>query len=288
MSTGADDLNPYAPPTADTAPAEPRRGRGRRKARGLQEALDRLEEHLADRGEVENDRTAAGRRFRVLTMVLGALFLGSLALAGAGLGDTRSPMLPIGIGLGAFMGIMAAILLVMDLSLVDRAAPSSPDATLKSYLKAIPMARYGYAWATLSPTARDQEVRAPELSPVITGGGDFSLRDVSGMKDYAGSFARPGQGQMRSMAVKRVTLGSVDGDVAEVSAVLAFQSWPQWVNAVIIASFVLFRPLVILGAIFYFATRKRREVSVTATMLRGSNGAWYLYDADLLGDLAES
>ncbi len=144
------------------------------------------------------------------------------------------------------------------------------------------MNRSGYAWATLCPTAREQRVMTPSLGPVVTGDGDFSLDDPAGMKAYLASFARPGQGQIRTMTVTRVTLRSIDGDVAEVDATLAFQSWPQWVSIVMAVSFVIFRPLALVGAVFYFALRKRHEASCTKTMLRGQNGAWYVYDGDLL------
>ena len=151
------------------------------------------------------------------------------------------------------------------------------------------MARYGYAWAMLSPTARGSRRERARA-----GARDDRRRGLLhaghlGMKAYAGTFAPAGE---RSDAEH----GGEAGDAARRRRrrgrgrrrSSTFQSWPQWVNFVIIASFVLFRPLVILGAIFYFATRKRREVSITGTMLRGSTGAWYLYDADLLGNVAES
>src|SRR5262249_30289591 len=150
-----------------------------------------------------------------------------------GLDQATGPMLPIGIGLGIITGILAGVSLAMDLSLVERGKPSSPEAALKSFFKAIAMGRNGHAWAALCPTAREQTVGAPSLGPVVVGSGDFSMDNESGMKAYAATFARPGQSQMRTMAVKRVTLRSVDDDVAEVDVVLAFQSWPQWVSIVL-------------------------------------------------------
>jgi hypothetical protein len=285
MSDEADPVNPYTPPAPETGERRGRRARGRRKVRGsLREALERLDEHLADPGEVERDRAAAGRRFRPLTVVCGVLFVLMMGVCALGFaeGNTRGGLLPLGVGLGIVTGILGAVSLIFDLSLVDRAGPSSPEATLKSFFRSMSLGRHGYAWAVLSPTAREQDVHAPELGAVVTGGGTFSVDDPSGLKGYIATFARPGQGQMRSMSVKRVTLGSIDGDVAEVSATLAFQSWPQWVNVVMVLSFVLFRPLVILWLILYFAVRKRHEVRVTRTLLRGRTGAWYLYQADLL------
>jgi len=282
MSDDSEEQNPYAPPRADTEQSKVRRRRARSHGRGdVAEALERLDEHLSDPAEVAVDRVAAGRRFRPLTLILGALLVPSLAMLIAGLGDSHSVMVPIGVGLTVFTLAVGLISLFLDLALVERGKPSSPEAALKSFLKSLSMGRFGYAWSALCPTAREQTVNAPALGPVETGAGEFSLETEAGVKAYATTFARSGQGQMRSMAVKRMTVQSLEDDVAEVEAVLAFQSWPQWVNALIVVSFVIFRPLALVGAVFYFVTRKRHEASVTKTMLRGRNGAWYLLDADL-------
>ena len=166
---------------------------------------------------------------------------------------------------------------------MQRGRPSTPEAALKGFFKAIVAARFGYAWAALSPSAREQTVRAPALGDVVTGTGEYSLQDQAGMKAYATSFAKAGDGMMRTMAVKRISVGHVDGDVATLDAELAFQSWPRWVSGVMAVGFVLFRPAVLVGVILYFAMRKRHETRVTKTLLRGRNGAWYVYDAELLG-----
>jgi hypothetical protein len=288
MSDDATDTNPYAPPRAEAEPPG-RRARSRHRARAdLREALERLDEHVADAEAVAYDRKAAGPRIRPLTWITGVLLVASVALIAAGMGEAVGAMLPVGVGLGIVSGTLLAVTLSMDLTLVQRGQPSSPEDALKSFFKAIPRGRHGYAWAALSPTAREQSVGAPVLDPVRTGSGTFSMSQESGLKAYTGTFARQGQGQARTMAVKRVTVRAVDGDVAEVDVVLAFQSWPQWVSIVLVVSFVLFRPAVLIGAVLYFVTRKRREVSVTKTMLRGQDGAWYVYDADVIEGAADA
>jgi hypothetical protein len=188
------------------------------------------------------------------------------------------------------VGLIAVLLLVRDLSFVEQGQPSSPEAALEIFLNAVRQGRYGYAWAGLSPTAREQMVSAPELGPVITGSGEFSMGAPAGMKAYARTFAVSGQGHARTMAVKRMTLRSSEDDVAEVDVVLAFQSFPQWVSvlglgalsapSLVSPSFPQWMGPLIAG-VLVFVTRKRHEESVTKTMLRGQNGAWYVYDADL-------
>ncbi|MGO8994011.1 MAG: hypothetical protein ACLQVI_11830 [Polyangiaceae bacterium] len=280
----APDLsNPYAPPRSDgagewrSAPAAPYR------TDDLGEALRRLNEFVADPRNLESDTRARGARFRTVGWVCLALGLLGAVLAGmAGTQGIDSAFLYVGVLIGAVFAIIGLAALAMDLSLVSRSVPAPPDKTLKSFLKAIVMARYGYAWTCLSPSARDQTVPSPPLGPVQTLPGTFPLRGEADMKAYAMSFARTSGSVMRAMGVQKVILGPVEGDVARVEAHLSFQSWPRWVSIIAIVGFVVFRPLVILGAIFYFVMRKRHSVRVMKTMLRAHNGVWYVYDGDVV------
>jgi hypothetical protein len=283
------DLNPYAPPQADTEGlARPAR-RKKRRSSELRGALDRLEAHLADAEAVAHDRRVAGPRFRKITWICGGLVAICLVFAAVGIGDRSFvPLLVGGLSIGALFAFLGLITLLMDLALVPRAAPATPDATLKSFFKALATGRHGYAWATLCPDAREQTVSAPSLGAVAVGIGDFTCQTEDDVKSYGATFARAGGSQMRTMAVKRVQLERVDGDVATVTIGLKFQSWPGWVTAVTMIGVVLFRPVLLLGAILYFVTRKQHEVQVTKTLLRGSNGAWYVYDADVLESAGEA
>lgn len=281
MSDEAGEPNPYAPPKADDREVRPRARRAH--ARGdIHDALARLDEHLSDPANVEADRRAAGPRIRVFTWGSALVFVILLGVSLALQGSQEPLIFGIGIGLGAVAGVLALVSLIMDLLVVPHGTPSSPEAAFKSFLRAVSMGRFGYTWAALSPTAREQTVRTPALGEVVTVDGEFTMSSEAGMKQYAGAFARPGGAQMRQMAVKKVTLVSTDGDVAEVRAELSFQSWPRWVTILMVVGFILLRPLALIGVVLFFVLRKRHEVTVTKTLLRGRNGAFYLYDADIL------
>lgn len=275
------DLNPYAPPKASTE-GPSRRSGGRRKRGDIEDALARLDEHLSDPERVRADREAAGPRVRVVTIVFAALTVLGIVFIVAGAPSSRSPLLPIGIIVSAVFGILAIALLVLDLSLVPYGQGSTPEAALKSVFKSMSSGRFGYAWSRLSPSAREQRVRTPVLGEIAVDPGDFSMAHQDDVKGYVNSFARPGGGQMRTMAVKRMSVVDVQDDVAVIEAELAFQSWPRWVSVAMGVGFILFRPLIIVGVILYFVMRKRHEVRVTKTLLKGRDGAWYLYDADLV------
>lgn len=276
------DLNPYAPPKADTDGFSSR-SRDRRHARAdLNEALARLDEHLSDPEKVRQDLAAAGPRVRPVTIVMGiigAAGIGGLVLSIAG---PPGPLFVVSLIATIFFGVLGAVLLVLDLSLVPHGQGSPPEAALKSYLKAMGMGRNGYAWAALCPTAREQTVSTPALGEIETAPTRVAMENQEAMKSYAGSFARAGGNQMRTMAVKRVTVVDVKEDVAVVEAELSFQSWPRWVSIIIAVSFVIFRLAAVIGLVLYFVLRKRHETRVQKTLIRGRDGAWYVFDADLL------
>jgi hypothetical protein len=284
------DLNPYAPPKAAMTEAAPRR-RSKAKRADLRAALEALEEHLADPANVAADLQAAGPRIRALTWgfgAVGALALGFLALTFT---DNEFDVNMIAGFTGGIGALIAIISLVFDVLLAPRDRAGSPEETAKSIYRAIRFARFGYVWAALSPTARDQSVKAPEIPPVDVKEGVYPMRESGtskpweGIKHYTGAFARPGGGSVRTMTVKNVALVEEDGDVARVELQLDFQSYPMWVNIVVGISFALFRPAAIVGLILIFALRKRYSCTAQKTLLRGSNGCWYLFDADLVGNV---
>jgi hypothetical protein len=272
------ELNPFAPPLEQVhVPL------GRATASGeLADALGQLAAHTQNANAMERDREAAGPRVRIATMVFGGLFV--LALIASVLGSLNDEkfLLVVGLVFAGLFALFAIILLVLDLSLVVRGSPSTPEVALKSYLRAITTGRNGYAWAALAPTARRQIVAVPSLGPIPVGFGELSMQDMVGAKAYFASFARPGNGQIRQMAIKRITLAHDGGDVAKLDVELTFHSYPQWVSIVVAIGFVLFRPLVLVGLIVLLAMRKRCSVAVQKTLLRAPTGAWYIHDANLL------
>lgn len=268
--------NPYAPPRTDVvAPYVPAPGAHDRPDIAM--ALARLHAHVGDPRSVEADRQASGARVRPIGWVLlalgpciavGMMFLNDLAVAGAAFG---------------FILFFIGVLIVgLDLSLTSRSTPAPPEKALKSFLRAIAMARDGYAWECLCPTAREQTVASPRLDPVQTTPGQFRLFGKAELKAYLTSFARGGGSVVRRLTFKDVQVGVREGEVVRVQAELHFQSWPRWVSITTMVGLIVFRPLVIIGAVAYFVTRKRRVVRVLKTMLCAQNGVWYVYDGDVL------
>lgn len=279
------DINPYAPPKADDgahANAKPAY-RQRRRGGGVEEAIERLRAHVADAEAMAADRAKIGARIR-------RVGLGCAVVAGAGglgaIGFAQASHMEWCAGLSGLVAgvafVIAIIVIPMDLSLVPREAPATPEATLKSFIKGIAMGRSGYAWATLCPSAREQAVATPELAPVETSPGEFSLATEDGFKAYVTSFARSVAGTMRTMSAKAYRVREVDGEVARVDVDLVFQSWPQWVSFVMAVGAAIFLPAIVIGVILFFVMRKTRKVTTTKTLLKASTGAWYVYDGELL------
>lgn len=283
------EFDAYAPPEADVSPSAPKKKSKKKKSvsKDIAHALERLEEHLADAKAVELDRKEAGGRLRIPTIVfiiVSFLVVGATVIALNGNIGTRSDGVDFAFGVfAAFIVFLTIILVVTDLRFVRRDQPAAPEETLKYFFRAITLARLGYAWASLCPTAREQMVESPALGDIPVGPGTFTLRSTKDLKDYTQTFARPGNGQMRTMQIKRASLIREDGDVAIVEVQAVFQAWPQWAQIVSVIGFVIMR---LLGAVLYFvlflALRKTHEIIFRKTLIRGSNGVWYVYSPELI------
>lgn len=285
-----DEFDAYAPPVADSGKAAPKKRKKKSAVMlgAVADAIDRLNEHLADANAVALDRQEIGGKLRRPTIVFVVLtvLMGLVALVTIGSRETSFGMDPIVFAsalLAGFLLFITIILVAVDLQFASRDVPTSPENTTKYFFKAIAMARFGYAWATLCPTAREQSVETPSLGPIPVGEGTFTLRRPNDLKDYTATFARPGNGQMRTMQIKRAELVNEDGDVATVEVTAVFQSWPQWAQLISVVAFVVIRLIgIILFLILFFSLRKNHEVTFRKTLIRGSNGIWYVYSPDVL------
>lgn len=291
------DTNPYAPPTADESGAPAPKKRRRRGKKAIEAALAELDEHLSRPENVERDRRATGGKLRRVTIFFLAFGFVALVFGLLMPGYERGVAGMILLMFGALFLVIGGIAAAVDFSLEGRDVPGTPLRTLKSHLKSIALGRYGYTWATLSPTARKQSVNAPDLGLVAGGIGTFSMETEAGFKMYSNTFARPAGGQMRSMQLKNPTVVSQDGDVAVVQGTMLFQSWPQWANILLGMGGVFAAragqraggALVLVGVLAAVAglvgllmLRKKHQVTVRRTLIRGRNGCWYLLDADIL------
>jgi hypothetical protein len=288
------EFNPYAPPAAEVGEvARPaKKGKKKKLSGAIAEAIERLNEHLDDAGAVAFDRKEAGGKLRTVTIlfvVFAVAFIGAAAYFATNIRRSNDEVAAIAIGVLAFVfALLAVVLVVADVQMPPRDEPRPPEETLKHFFKAISLGRFGYAWAALCPTAREQKVETPILGQIPVGSGPFALRRTEDLKQYTQAFARPGSGQMRTMQIKRAVLIREDGDVATVEVTALFQSWPQWAQFVSIMAFVFIRLLgAVLFLILFFALRKTYEITYRKTLIRGSNGAWYVYSGDLLEGAAQ-
>ncbi|HMY16325.1 MAG TPA: hypothetical protein PKA58_08330 [Polyangium sp.] len=284
-----DEFDAYAPPQADTGGMVPKKKRKSKKALSgdIAEAIARLNEHIADANAMERDRREAGGRLRRPT--IGFIVFSAIACLAAAVvisNGRSSRWEPAEFGFAVFAGFLAfmtIILVVVDLRFPLREQSISPEETLKYFFRAIAMARFGYAWSALCPTAREQSVEPPDLGPVPVGSGSFTLRTTQELKDYTATFARPGNGQMRTVQIKHVTLLREEDDVATVEVHAVFQAWPQWAQIVSIVGLVIIRIVgIIIFFTLYFILRKTHEVTFRKKLIRGSNGVWYVYSPQIL------
>lgn len=281
------EFNPYAPPETEgpVGRSKSKKKSKRPVARGITEAIERLNEHLADSNAVAHDRKEAGGRLRGVTIgfIIASILLliTAVVVAESNNSSRWEPEEFTTAILAGFISFMTLILVAVDLQLAPRDKPTAPEKTLKQFYRAVTLGRLGYAWAILSPTAREQTIAPPYLGDIPVADGSFVLRSTRDFKDFTGNFVRPGNGQMRTMAIKQVTLLEENSDVATCEVTAQFQAWPQWAQIVSVIAFVISR---LIGALLYlalyFSLRKTHNVTFRKTLIRGNNGVWYIYAPD--------
>jgi hypothetical protein len=251
----------------------------------VREALLRLNEHVADQAKLDADRRAAGQQLRAVTIVFIAITAVSLGLFM--LMPERGVAYPILLLALLVSGLIGLIGFIVDLSIVPRETPATAEKAAKSFFKAMGIGRHGYAWACLCPTAREQVVEPPSLDPVLTGEGQFKLETPEDMKAFTSTFARAGQGQVRSVQVKSTSLVEEKGDVAVVECQLFFQAWPRWVTMLMGFAVACGGIGAVIVIVLMQTMRKTRMISCRKTLLRGKNNLWYMYTADPLEGVEE-
>ncbi|UQA58435.1 hypothetical protein [Polyangium aurulentum] len=272
--------NPYAPPEAGGS--EGKKTKVQRPPAGdVAEALDRLNAHLSDPANVAAERAAAGGRIRSVTIVFIAIAVLMIPVLVTVMDSGPRLAVPLAI-IGTVVSVLLSLaLVIVDLTVPTREQLTSPDLMAKSFLRAMSMGRHGYAWACLSPTAREGTVRSPNLAPVPTKSGTFTLRSPVDVKAFSATFTRAGAGNLRGVQVRRASVVEEKGDVATVEVHALFQAWPQWAVIIgAIGSSLLGAAGVIVWLVVFLTLRKTREVTFQKTLLRGSNGLWYAYAAD--------
>lgn len=281
------EANPFQPPSAPTAPP-PDVIRDALTPDEIAEARRRLAEHCAHPRALERDRALEGGRFaRTTAVAWGTAVIGGVAFGlGAleALGDEAVQF--VAIFVGGLVAIVAALVglasLYTDLRVGRRSAATDPRRALSRWFLAARGGKHGYTFVALAPTARGWTVTPPAYGPEDQPRPSIVLDSPDAMKTYLRSFARPGAGFVRWFQPRQVRVVREDADLAVVRAELRLTKWPQWANVLSLVLFLLLRLLgLIIALVLYFALRKTTKLHVEKTLLRGSDGLWYLLDADL-------
>jgi len=272
--------NPYAPPQAGASEGKKKKQK-RAPAGAFDEALARLNAHLSDPANVAADLEAAGGRLRPVTIgfiAAAALMIPVLIVVSESAKRWAMPLALVGTIASV---LITLVLVIVDVTLPERKRTIPPDEAAKAFFKAMTTGRHGYAWACLSPTAREGTAQAPNLAPVPTTSGSFTLRTPADMKAFTATFTRAGAGYIRGVQVRRASLTHEEGDVATVEIHALFQAWPRWAIVVAtIGSVLLGGAGVVVWLVVFMVLRKTREATFQKTLLRGKDGLWYAHTAD--------
>lgn len=313
------EFDSSASPSAATTDASTRGQQApyRMASDGVTRAIKELNEHLGDPEKAQADLDAAGSRFRRITWgitggaivmsIITVLVVDILATDRLQPDDRHGVLVLIGITVLCIAAAVPSI--VGDLRFPLREELTTPQETLLRFFNAIGNARYGYAWSLLCPTAREQRVTTPRIGPNSIVAEDFDLLAPVQFEQYVDSFhknlgLRDGNGESQKTygyQVKRVTLLQEDGDVAKVEVMLQVWQFPSWPSAVFLPSLLLVYPfrrillamialfagIIVFGFLWLILRKNCYAATFCKTLIRGSNGLWYIQSGDLTEDRAD-
>lgn len=295
------EFDVYAPPENTTNVSQASGD----QSESVKYALERLKEHLRDPEKAQGDLDQSGPRFRQMTLGLigGGVLSGLIVkLVGDGLILRSDQMQAASMLLFAFVLVITGMyFLIADLRFARREKLTSPVATLRNYLDSIRTNRPGRGWSLLCPTAREQTVAAPNLGPIPIPADSHDLFSPDAFAQYATMFVyRPRSlfdetKATRSFRVTECNLMRDDGDVAKVEATVKFRWLPLWVEVAPALGFVAMTTLqqslwfiicLVIYGLAWFFVGKTHAATFCKTLIRGSNGLWYIHSGDLLQDEA--
>jgi hypothetical protein len=245
----------------------------------IQAALDALDRHLASPDANVLEDALAGRPMRAKIVMFAAIGLIAFAwMAGAG---SLVPILALALLLVTWLAWL------LDRRVRPRNELDTPHETLRAVLSAMRQGRAGYVLASLCPTARECKAAPPSFG--LPTRARFVMNDVGSVRSWLGTFATPWPGAHRFVAFARVYrhLGPADARVARVHVELLFEALPwTWTLAGVMLTTFWIGGAWVLGLLvgLYFAIAARRRVAVTRTLIKGTNGRWYVLTADLFDD----
>lgn len=293
-----DEFEPYAAPATD--PAEPPKAppneasdeaesKGEAdpaedRAKSIARAIKRLNKHLANPEMVAGDRTSRGGRLRKSTLavmgVASTMALGCYVLTEMRQDSSRDKFLVVAILITVLICAAALAAFLSDMFTAPSRENTTPLKAMDEFLKSLRTTRFGHAWSMLSPTARKEEVTTPTLGNLPVSTIKTTLRNAAELEKYIASFWRSPGGNY--LFRSKSYLVEEKGDVAIVKVEAVFRRERLWlilgVGAVVAYFSIEMAPWCALLAMFLGGNSHR--VDYLKTLIRGSNGFWYMYAGD--------
>jgi len=282
-----DEFDAYAPPAEEVGGKATPRVDAEDLPAPVTAAIQRLNEHLEDPENVAADDATGGGWLRPATrqfMKIGLGMLVSVPLSITLLSKSKRPFQTLSIGFcitGLLLGVVLGGALLSDYLSAPPPRSSSPTEALKNFLQAIKNTRYGRAWSMLCPSACEQSVRTPKLGQLKVLPRTVFLETAENFEIYIKSFLHSPTGN--SFRVKDLALAREKGNMASVDVTGVFTKHHLWLYGIaFFAAFLSWKlvPIVMIG--MFFVARRKHDVSFRKTLIRGSNGFWYVYSGNFI------
>lgn len=294
VDAAADAENPPALLATEKAIQKKQGRQGKVADRGSKShlrAIKRLNEHLEDRDMVARDRAAQEGIFQSSTIIFTgiAVSMGGASYVALMIRDSDTSYgkaLVLFIFLSIFVGAAALAAILFDLINMNARGFKTSMEAMDGFLKATRSRRYGRSWSMLSPTARKERITTPNLGILPVEKKTITLRTPADFEQYIKSFWRSPGGNY--LFRSHLHLVEEKDDVAVVKVEAIFRRERLWLIALSCSVAYFSMGFVPIGVFLAMAFGGRsHEVDYLKTLIRGSNGFWYMYSGDFFESINE-
>jgi hypothetical protein len=214
------------------------------------------------------------RRFRTVTIGWTATLVVCAILIGIGAGHgSDSPLIALAV-LGWIFGVLAFLIVlafgIPDLLLLAPGKLTTPERTLKTYVKCLREKRWKYAWHLAVPRAREGTRRRSAIDTLKLEAGEFSMKSEEGLAEFWKPILTTAGGTVRNCQLAGVKAAMNGADDAVAGTTIKVTAYPTWVTLTFLIS-----PLIYI--VLYFVIRKTESLPVDLPLVRVA-GRWYLVE----------
>ncbi len=236
-------------------------------------AIERDTREDAAQGRFDPEPGTAFRRFRTITIVVGAVLTVGLVLIAVTWGKAASsPALTTTGWVASIVCVIPFLVLgIHDLLLKSPERLTTPRSVYETYVKCIREKRWSYGLSLVVPRGREGERRRPAIEAIKVTEGSFAVDTPEGFSSFWNEILHSGGPVIRTFRAGAIHLDETGPDTAVAGCNLKVTAYPRWVSLLVLC-------YLLPAVIAYLILRKTEEIPLDMPLMK-VKGRWYVVDA---------